>query len=123
MAETKASGERVGKLSAEVVENVDTRAPAALRGLGAGRLPIALAALVPLSVPRFLLFFFYRWETCVRESTVLGMLGMTSLGFWIVDARARNTYDQMFFYIVCGMLLVVAGEIVSGLVRHLVRRA
>jgi len=26
-----------------------------------------------VSHPRLLLFFFYRWETCVREATVLGM--------------------------------------------------
>ena len=113
----------LGKLTAEVIENADTRAPAALRGLGAGRLNIVLGALLPLSLPRFLLYFFYRWETCVRESTVLGMLGMASLGFWIVDARARNAYDQMLFFIVCGMLVVLVGDVVSGVVRHLLRRA
>lgn len=113
----------LGKLGAEVLEDVDARAPAALRGLGAERLPIAVAALLPLSLPRFLLFFFYRWETCVRESTVLGMLGMASLGYWIVDARARNTYDEMLFYILCGMGLVLAGDLVSAAVRRFLRRA
>ncbi len=113
----------LGKLTAEVVENVDTRAPAALRGLGAGRLPIVVAALVPMSLPRFLLYFFYRWETCVRESTVLGMLGMASLGFRIVEARAGNAYDEMMFFVICGMLLVLLGDLMSALVRHFVRRA
>lgn len=113
----------LGKLTAEVIENVDTRAPTALRGLGASRLSIMFAALIPLSLPRFLLYFFYRWETCVRESTVLGMLGMSSLGFWIVDARARNTYDEMMFFVVCGVILVVLGDIVSALVRSWLRRA
>ncbi|MBK7671053.1 MAG: ABC transporter permease subunit [bacterium] len=113
----------LGKLSAEVVENVDTRAPAALRGLGAGRLQVVLGALYPLTMPRFLLYFFYRWETCVREATVLGMLGMSSLGFLIVDARSRNRYDEMMFHIGVAAVLVIAGEIVSGLTRRLVRRA
>ncbi len=113
----------LGKLTAEVVENVDTRAPAALRGLGAGRLAVVGAALVPLSLSRFLLYFFYRWETCVRESTVLGMLGMASLGFWIVDARARNTYDDMAFFIICGLILVFLGDLVSAAVRHFLRQA
>jgi phosphonate transport system permease protein len=113
----------LGKLTAEVVENTDTRAPAALRGLGAGRLPIVVAALVPLTLPRFLLYFFYRWETCVREATVLGMLGMASLGFWIVEARARNTYDEMLFFIICGMSLVLLGDLVSAVVRRFLRRA
>jgi phosphonate transport system permease protein len=113
----------LGKLTAEVVENTDTRAPAALRGLGAGRLSLVLAALVPLTLPRFLLFFFYRWETCVREATVLGMLGMVSLGFFIVEARARNTYDEMFFFVICGMLLVLLGDLVSAAVRRRLRSA
>lgn len=113
----------LGKLSAEVVENVDPRAPSALRALGAGRLQATLAAVHPLTAPRFLLYFFYRWETCVREATVLGMLGMSSLGFLVIDARSRNRYDEMLFHIVVAGLLVVAGEIVSGLTRRLVRRA
>lgn len=113
----------LGKLSAEVVENVDPRAPSALRALGAGRLQVTLGALYPLTAPRFLLYFFYRWETCVREATVLGMLGMSSLGFLIIDARSRNRYDEMFFHILVAGLLVVAGEIVSGVTRRLVRRA
>jgi len=113
----------LGKLTAEVTENADTRAPAALRTAGSGRGIIAVAALMPLSLPRFLLYFFYRWETCVRESTVLGMLGVASLGFGIVQARARNAYDEMVFFILCGVVLVVVGEMVSLAVRYCLRRA
>lgn len=113
----------LGKLGAEVVENTDRAAPGALRALGASRRQIAFVGLVPLGLPRFLLYFFYRWETCVREATVLGMLGMGSLGFWIVDARARTRYDEMLFYVLAGALLVLAGDLVSAAVRRTVRRA
>lgn len=113
----------LGKLGAEVVENTDARAPAALRALGARRLQVVVAAIYPLAMPRFLLFFFYRWETCVREATVLGMLGMSSLGFLIAEARARNRYDEMVFHIAVAGLLVIAGEVVSALTRRFVRRA
>lgn len=113
----------LGKLDAEVVENLDPAPMAALRGLGAGRLQIAVAALFPLSLPRLLLFFFYRWETCVREATVLGMLGVVSLGYWIVDSRARNHYDEMFFFVLLGAALVLLGDLLSAVARALVRRA
>jgi len=113
----------LGKLTAEVIENADTRAPEALHTAGVGRATIALTALVPLSLPRFLLYFFYRWETCVRESTVLGMLGVASLGYGLVQARARNAYDEMVFYIACGVVLVVVGDVVSHLVRRFLRSA
>ena len=83
---------------------------------------IVATSIVPVLTPRFLLYFFYRWESCVRESTVLGMLGMASLGFWIVDARARNMYDDMMFFVICGAILVVLGDFVSAFVRHRLRR-
>ncbi|MEM7050074.1 MAG: ABC transporter permease subunit [Acidobacteriota bacterium] len=113
----------LGKLTAEVVEDLDPRVPAALRGLGAGRTQIAQAAVVPLVLNRILLFVFYRWETCVREATVLGLLGIVSLGYWIQDARARNHYDEMFFYVLLGAILVVVGDIVSTWARGRIREA
>ncbi len=113
----------LGKLTAEVVENLDPGPVAALRGLGANRAQIAAAGIFPLVLPRFMLFFFYRWETCVREATVLGMLGIVSLGFWIVDARARNHYDEMVFFVLIGAAIVLVGDLVSALAREVVRRA
>ena len=112
----------LGKLGAEVIENQERSGLSALRGLGASRLQIALAGLFPLTFSRFLLFFFYRWETCVREATVLGMLGIVSLGYWIQDARARNHYDEMFFLVLLGAFLVLAGDLISALAREMVRR-
>ena len=113
----------LGKLTAEVVENVDPRPLAALRGLGASRLQIAATGLFPLILPRFLLYFFYRWETCVREATVLGMLGIVSLGYWIVDARARTHYDDMVLFILLGAAIVLVGDLVSAVAREVIRRA
>ena len=113
----------LGKLTAEVVENLEPAPLEALRGLGASRAQIVAAGIFPLILPRFLLFFFYRWETCVREATVLGMLGTVSLGFWIVDARARNHYDEMFFFVLIGAGIVLAGDLVSAIAREVVRRA
>jgi len=113
----------LGKLAADMVENLERPTLAALRGLGASRGPIVLAGIVPLSMNRFLLYLFYRWETCVREATVLGMLGMVSLGYWIRDARARNHYDEMVLAMLCGAVLVIVGDVVSALLREIVRRA
>jgi phosphonate transport system permease protein len=113
----------LGKLTADMVENLEQPTLSALRGLGAGRATIAMAGMAPLSMNRFLLYLFYRWETCVREATVLGMLGMVSLGFWIRDARARNHYDEMLLAMLCGAVLVIVGDLVSAVLREVVRRA
>jgi phosphonate transport system permease protein len=113
----------LGKLNADMIENLEQPTLRALRGLGASRPQIFLTGILPLSLNRTLLYLFYRWETCVREATVLGMLGLLSLGFWIQDARARNHYDEMVLAMAAGALLVVVGDLVSALAREVGRRS
>jgi len=113
----------LGKLDSEVIENLDARAPGALRALGAGRMRIAFFGLFPLVLPRFLLFFFYRFEACVREATVLGMIGIVSLGYHISNARDLRAYDEMIFLILLGAVIVFVADLVSAITRRVVRRA
>jgi phosphonate transport system permease protein len=113
----------LGKLTAEVIENLEPQRFSALRALGATRLQIVLVAIRPSILPRVLLLFFYRWESCLREATVLGMLGIVSLGFYVQDARARQYYDVMLAMILTGSLLVMIGDVVSAGARGRVRRA
>ena len=111
----------LGRLFAEVTENVDPRTPRALRALGASRFQIATTAIWPQSMNRFLLFFFYRWETCVREATVLGLLGFAGLGYYIMQAKAALYWDRIALWTLIGSLLIVAGDLLSAWARRLVR--
>ncbi len=112
----------LGKLGAETIENLSPRALSALRGAGATRKQVATFAALPSALSRFLLYFFYRWETCVREATVLGMLGIVSLGYWIQDARAKQYYDEMVLLIAIGAVIVLASDLVSALARRYLRQ-
>lgn len=113
----------LGRLGADTVENLPQGPLAAQRALGAGRRQIAAGAIFPLALGRYLLYFFYRFETCVREATVLGMLGVVSLGYYVQDARARMRYDEMLFLVALGALLVIAADVASNLARRALRRA
>jgi len=113
----------LGRLNAETIENSPPANLAALRALGSKRSQIALIGLAPQILPRYLLYFFYRWETCVREATILGMLGVVSLGYWIADARTRGQSDTFLFLILLGALIVLLGDLLSALARRLVRQA
>ena len=62
-----------------------------------------------------------RFETCVRESTVLGALGFVSLGHWIVQERAAGRYDEVLLLVAMGSALVVAADLTSWAIRRWVR--
>ena len=91
--------------------------------LGAERRQIYILAAVPMALPRFLLYFFYRFETCVREATVLGMLGVISLGYYIDEARTNRFYGEMLLLVAFGVGIVLLGDLISHLARALARRA
>ena len=113
----------LGKLFAEVIENTDPKTPRALRGLGATRLQVASTAIWPASLNRFLLFFFYRWATCVREATILGLLGFSGLGYYILQAKAAIRWDELLLWTLLGSVLILAGDLVSAIARGIIRRA
>ncbi len=117
------NGGILGRLYGDTLENLPPEPLRALCMLGAPRRSLALLAAMPQALPRFLLYFFYRFETCVREATVLGMLGIASLGHEIVEARARNFYDQLLLLVAFGAGIVLAGDLLSHLARAWVRRA
>ena len=113
----------LGRLGAEVVENMTVEPASALRALGASRRIIAIAAGVPTVLSRYVIYLFYRWETCVREATILGMLIPGTLGWMIRAYRIRIWYDRVLFFILLGAALILLGDLVSALARRFVRKA
>ena len=116
------NGGILARLGGEVVENLEPEPLRALGTAGARRGGLVVFALFPLTLGRNLLYFFYRFETCVREATVLGMLGVVSLGYWIQDARAKQYYDQMLLLMLFGVGLVILADVTSALARRSIRR-
>jgi phosphonate transport system permease protein len=111
----------LGRLWGEVAENQRPEAPRQWIRSGASRGAAYLGSLAPLSFNRFLLFFFYRWETCIREATILGMLGISSLGYYISISRNYFRYDQMLFYVLLGVAVIFAGDLLSDWLRRRLR--
>lgn len=73
----------------------------------------------PRVYPHFLSLLLYRWEVIIRESAILGILGITTLGFYIDSAFEDIRYDRAIFLIVIAALLNIA---VDSLSRRLRRR-
>lgn len=111
----------LGRLWSEVIEDTDSTAGFALWRLGAGRGQVVTLALLPMVLGRALLYLLTRWETAIRESTVLGMLGFVSLGWYIQDARARMHYDVLALYVLLGAAMVLVGDLLGVALRRWLR--
>jgi phosphonate transport system permease protein len=74
---------------------------------------------LPRIYPNFLAFLLYRWEIIMRETAILGILGITTLGFYIDSAFSELRIDRALLLIAAGVLLNLA---VDGISRSLRRR-
>lgn len=114
----------LGRLWGEVIENQPPTATRQIMLGGASRLQCYLNSYLPESFNRFMLYLFYRWETCVREATILGMLGGISLGYHIKIARNfSRAYDEMFFYVLLGAAVIFIGDTISFFLRRSLMRS
>ena len=67
----------------------------------------------------FLAFLFYRWEIIMRETAILGILGITTLGFYVDSAMEALRFDVAMLLILVTATLNIG---VDALARYLRRR-
>ncbi|PWG64836.1 PhnE/PtxC family ABC transporter permease [Spiribacter halobius] len=102
-------GHLIGRQSNELVLRPD-----APRGLNRYAFEV-----VPRLYGSFLAFLFYRWEIIMRETAILGILGITTLGFYVDSAIQELRFDRALVLILITAALNIA---VDALARHLRRR-
>ncbi|PWQ97944.1 PhnE/PtxC family ABC transporter permease [Leucothrix arctica] len=76
---------------------------------------------LPRVYGQFLAFLFYRWEVIVRETAILGILGVATLGFYIDSAIQEIRIDRAVVLIIITALLNLAIDMVSRRVRFWLR--
>ena len=72
---------------------------------------------LPRCYGRFLAFLFYRWEVIMRESAILGILGITTLGFYIDSAIAKDHLDTAVLLILVTALMNMGVDTLSQKIR------
>ena len=109
----------LGKLYAEEFETADPGVWEALDGAGASWLQKVRYALWPQAARQILSHTLFRFEMNLRESAVLGLVGVAGLGLWIENYRRAFDYPSVATMVLVTMLLVLA---VDQAVFHLRRR-
>ena len=109
----------LGRLFAEVVEELDHRPGEALTGLGAGAVQSFAYASLPAAAGQLTAYSLYRWEVTARETVVVGVVGAGGLGRLLEEQRAAFDYAAM----TSTVLALVAVSLLVDAVSHAVRRS
>ncbi len=72
---------------------------------------------LPQSYGQFLAFLFYRWEIIMRESAILGILGITTLGYYIDSAISSDHLDTALLLIIVTAILNMMIDSISQVIR------
>jgi phosphonate transport system permease protein len=77
--------------------------------------------ILPRIYAQFLAFLFYRWEVILRETAILGMLGITTLGFYVDSAFADIRFDKAIILIAVTAALNIVVDVASRRIRSALR--
>jgi len=77
--------------------------------------------ILPRVYGQFLAFLFYRWEVIMRETAILGILGIATLGFFIDSALADIRLDRAVLLILITALLNLGIDALSRAIRARLR--
>jgi phosphonate transport system permease protein len=109
----------IGRLTAEVVENIDPAPSRALKTAGASNIQIFLYGILPQTLPQFLTYSLYRWEVVIRTTVVIGFVGAGGLGREFILRLNWFHYTDVTLLIGWYLILVLFVDIVSFCLRKL----
>ncbi|NES24897.1 MAG: ABC transporter permease subunit, partial [Symploca sp. SIO3E6] len=107
----------LGRLMAEINENLDKPPLEALKSQGTPGLLLFLYGIFPMNLPRFLAYIFYRWEVCMRETVIVGLVGAGGLGVLLTEQLSSFDYRSVVVTLVCFVLLTFFVDWISAVVR------
>lgn len=111
----------LGRLLAEIIENLDTRPLEALRALGAGGGQVAAYGLLPLTTPRFITYLLSRWEEALRATVAVGVVGAGGLGRQLSEQLSSFYYPGVLAILVIFIALVFLFDRLSIIARRAVK--
>lgn len=109
----------LGKLCAEVVEDLDVRPARMVRAAGASKPQTLLYAVLPTALPQFLTYILYRWEVIIRTTIVVGFVSAAGLGREFRLSMSFFRYTDVALLLLVYFLLVLSVDAISAALRRL----
>jgi len=107
----------VGKLFAEVVEEMNPKQVEAVRATGAGFFNVLIMAVFPQVIARFIGLSVYQFDSNLRNSTMVGIVGGGGIGAPLFTAYQRFDYDVVLTILIIIIALILFFELVSAQIR------
>ena len=107
----------LGRVYADIFDEVDPRPLEALQALGANRLQVLLFGILPQSRALLTSYTLYSFECSVRSAAVLGFVGAGGLGYEISLSMRLFEFPQVLTLIACFVLLLLLVDLLSRTLR------
>jgi phosphonate transport system permease protein len=108
----------LGKLTAEVVEGIDSGPVEAARAAGGRPLQVQRWGVLPQVLPEIVAFWLYRFEINIRAAAVLGVVGAGGIGTIVQETINYRRYDKAGVAIIVVIVATILIDIISGWVRR-----
>jgi phosphonate transport system permease protein len=108
----------LGRLYAEVLEEVPVGPVRALEGVGATGLAVSSFAVLPQATAQLVAYTLYRWEVAIRASAVLGIIGAGGIGSLLHVSLSLFHHHRTLTLVGAIVLLVTAVDLFSGWLRR-----
>ena len=108
----------IAKLFAEAIEEISLKQVEAIRATGASFSSVVIYAVMPQVFSRFIGFATYQFDSNLRNSTMVGIVGAGGLGGTLFSAFQRFDYDFVAAILITIISLILVWEFLSTLVRR-----
>jgi len=109
----------VSKLFAEVVEEMNPKQVEAVRATGANFWNVLVMAVFPQVMARFVGLTVYQFDSNIRNSTMVGIVGGGGIGAPLFTAYQRFDYDVVLTILIIIIAIIMVAELVSGRIRRI----
>ncbi len=108
----------LGRIYAELLQDVPEAPLRALRGAGASESRVFWFGRLPMALPDMLSYTFYRLECGIRSAAVLSFVGLGGLGHNIQISLQDIDYSRMWTFVYFLVVIIVIVDVWSSVVRR-----
>ena len=108
----------LGKLTAEVIEGIDSGPVEAARAVGGRSLQVQRWGVLPQVLPEVVAFWLYRFEINIRAAAVLGVVGAGGIGTVLQQTIVFGRFPRAGMAIIVVVVVTILVDTISGWARR-----